>query len=320
MRTTIIDLTYRCNSPCRYCRWGSPQSQGRRDLPLDAVLLPPATLQALGTSRVVFSGGEPLLYPHLENVLRYYARYIEQRVVITNGLLLNDKKRRALRSAGATGFAFSIDSVSPQLYFATRGWRAPQLERVIANVRRAAAGAEDLELGINAVVSRPTANWRCVDELLAFASSLALATVKFQPVFDDGYLSSSAPWLALDSRDVPNLVLIADRVADVGCVETNPPGFWRDLAAMAAGERLDGRRCGLGADIVLATAQRLARCYWVPAADMGSVSSPAETLRNAGSLAVLAAAKPRCHVDARCFCLQKLAHKWEGRSGDADFD
>lgn len=100
-RTTIIDLTYRCNSPCRYCRWGNPRNEDRRDLPVSAVLLPAATLHSLGTSRVVFSGGEPLLYPHLVEVLRYYARYVEQVVIITNGLLLSDDKRRALHSAGA---------------------------------------------------------------------------------------------------------------------------------------------------------------------------------------------------------------------------
>jgi pyruvate-formate lyase-activating enzyme len=312
MRTTIIDLTYRCNSPCRYCRWGNPHSDGRRDLPLDTVLLPSATLQTLGTSRVVFSGGEPLLYSWLEDVLRYYAQHVEQRVIITNGILLNDVKRRALRAAGATGFVFSVDSTSPKLYFATRGWRAEQLERVLGNIRCAAADGENLELSINAVVSRPTASWSCVGELLSFASSLALASVKFQPVFDDGYLSSSAPWLSLDSRDIPNLLYVADAVAHFSGVATNPPGFWRDLAAMAVGRRLHGRRCGLGAETVLVVQQRLARCYWIPTADLGRVSSSVGALQCADSLAELANSKPHCHVDARCFCLQRLPHEWEG--------
>lgn len=322
MRTAIIDLTYRCNSPCRYCRWGNPRTDGRRDLPINAVSLPPATLQALGTRRVVLSGGEPLLHPHIEDVLRYYAPHVAQRVVITNGLLLTDEKRRGLRAAGATGFAFSTDSISPELYFATRGWRADQLARVLGNVQRAAEAAdvEGLELGINAVVSRPTATWPCVSELLAFSASLALEYVKFQPVFDDGYLSRSAPWLALDSRDVPGLLLVAEGVARTESVLTNPPGFWRDLAAMAAGEWLDGGRCGLGADTVLVTDRRLARCYWIPEADLGTVEAPEAALRSHRGLAVLTDAKQRCQVDARCFCLQKLPHEWEAMSEHTGFD
>lgn len=314
-RTLVVDLTYRCNSPCRYCRWGNPKTEGRRDLPLDSVLLPAETLRTLGTTRVVFSGGEPLLYPHLDDVLRYYARHVESRVVITNGLLLGDDRRRKLRSAGANGFAFSIDTTMPHLYFATRGWRGEQLSRVLANVQRTAedAHAEGMELGINAVVSRPTANWASVGALLAFGSSINVVRVKFQPVFDDGHLSRSAPWLALDIRDVPNLLLIADGVGRVEGVETNPPAFWRDVAALAAGSPLDGGRCGLGADTVLVTDGRLARCYWVPAADLGSTAST-KPVREHEGVAALADAKPRCHVDARCFCLQDLSHGWGGHA------
>lgn len=312
-RTAVIDLTYRCNSPCRYCRWGNSRTEGRRDLPLDLVLLPSATLQSLGTSRVVFSGGEPLLYPHLDKVLRYYAQHVEQRVIITNGLLLTDDTRRKLHSAGATGFAFSIDAVSPERYFATRGWSGQQLARVLQNLRRAAESKE-LELGINAVVSRPTADWVCVGELLALGSSLELDRVKFQPVFDDGYLSHSAPWLALNHSDVPNLLWIADRVAHGEGVNTNPPGFWRDLAAMADGKQLEASRCGLGEDTVLVAGGRLARCYWVPSADVGSIPNAAGELRQHESIAELTDAKPRCQVDSRCFCLQKLSHGWGERA------
>ncbi|HEX6910647.1 MAG TPA: radical SAM protein, partial [Longimicrobium sp.] len=280
-RTAVIDLTYRCNSPCRYCRWGDRRTVGRRDLPLDEVLLPPESVRALGTSRVVFSGGEPLLYPHLDEVLRHYASLAADRIVITNGLLLTDRRRKQLRSAGATGFAFSLDSTLPELYFATRGLRSGQLARVLRNVHRAAeaAAAEALELSINAVVCRPTATWGCVAGLLAFATQLGLGQVKFQPVFDDGHLSRAAPWLHLHAGDVANLLSIADGITRIESVPTNPPGFWRDLARMAAGERLDPLRCGLGADTVLVTSRRLARCYWVPGADAGSVASPAPRVR-----------------------------------------
>jgi len=309
--TTIVDLTHRCNSPCRYCRWGNPRTEGRRHLPLDEVLLPPATLREVGTARVVFSGGEPLLYPHLNQVLHYYAEHVEHRVIITNGLLLSDEKRRSLRFAGATGFAFSIDAISPEAYFATRGWRPHQLARVLDNLRRAAADAEGLELGINAVVSRPTANWESVADLLAFGSALELNRVKFQPVFDDGYLSRSAPWLALTHQDVPSLQRIAESIGQLEGVPTNPPGFWRDLARIAAGSRLDGRQCGLGGHTVLVTGQRLARCYWVPEADLGSVSDLMPgALRAQKSIGELTQAKQFCQVDGRCFCLQKLPHEW----------
>jgi pyruvate-formate lyase-activating enzyme len=279
------------------------------------VLLAPDTLRALGTSRVVLSGGEPLLYPHLDDVLRYYARHVESRVVITNGLLLSSSRRQHLRSAGATGFALSLDTTDPALYQATRGWGEAQLGRVLANLRSAAgaAEAETMELGLNAVVSHATANWACVGAVLALGSHLGLRRVKFQPVFDDGYLSRSAPELALGTRDVPGLNDIADNVARFEGVATNPPGFWRDLARVAAGTGLDGTRCGLGPETVLVTDERLARCYWVPDADAGTVRTEPAAIRVHQSTETLLGTKSGCSVDARCFCLQPLAHEWSTR-------
>lgn len=314
--TAVIDLTYRCNSPCRYCRWGSPLTKGRHNLPLESVLLAASTLRELGTSRVVLSGGEPLLYPHLDDVLRYYAGHVESRVVITNGLLLSPSRRQRLRSAGATGFAVSVDTVDAVLYRATRGWAESQLTCVLANLRSAAgaAEAEATELSLNAVVSHVTANWGCVGAVLALGSHLGLRQVKFQPVFDDGYLSRSAPSLALGPRDVAALGNIADNVARFEGVATNPPGFWRDLAEVAAGAGLDGVRCDLGSGTVLVTDQRLARCYWVPNADAGTIGNELTAVRVRQSTEALARAKPGCRVDARCFCLQPLAHEWSARA------
>lgn len=259
---------------------------------------------------MVFSGGEPLLYPALGRILEYYKQHVPARVVITNGLLLSEGRRRDLSHAGATGFAFSIDSVSPERYFAARGWRSEQLARVLANLRAAsnAAKGEELEVGVNAVVTRANAIWESVCELLDLATSLNLTCVKFQPLFDNGFLGRSAPWLALDSRSVADLEEIASGIDGHVGVATNPAGFWRDLAVLVAGRPLDPLQCGLGGGTVLLARGRLARCYWVPDADLTFSSVGRGEVE--GSALRLEAAKPQCNVDARCFCMQSMAHEW----------
>jgi pyruvate-formate lyase-activating enzyme len=307
MRTLVVDVTYRCNSPCLYCQWGSPALRKPDRPPLD-VCVPAATLAALGVEKVVFSGGEPALHPALDQILGHYAAHVAERVVITNGLLMDGDMRSHLLAAGATAFTFSIDSIDPARFEANRGLPAKSLARILDNLCGAAEG-RGFGLGLNAVVTTATAALASVRELLAFAARLRLDFVKFSPVFDDGYLGRNAPYLQLGEADANALESIAELVDAWMPVPSNTSGFWRDLAKLVRGERLQGAACGIGDGTALLVPGRLVRCYWVASADVG----PADrvTVDDARrSVRALEIAKPSCAVDARCFCLQPMEHEW----------
>lgn len=306
--TLILDVTYRCNSPCGYCRWGNVTTPGRADVDPDALFVPSTTLLRLGTRRVVLSGGEPLLHPRLDELLTYYRDVVPERVVLTNGLLLTDQMRNGLISAGATGFTFSIDALDPDSYRAARGWGGEQLARVLTNLH--AAANDSIEVGINAVVSGATARWPTVAALLDLAAQRRLSFVKFAPVFDDGYLAANAPHLALTQENAMALSHIAQEIGTRRAVATNPPGFWRDLARLASGAKLPGVACALGEVAALAVRGELTRCFWVPESTLGRSNEVLAESRVRRSLTVLTRAKPNCNVEAHCFCLQPLDHVW----------
>ena len=46
--TTVVDVTYKCNARCRYCRWGDGSAGDRTALDLGKLLIPAETLQLLG--------------------------------------------------------------------------------------------------------------------------------------------------------------------------------------------------------------------------------------------------------------------------------
>src|SRR6266516_2486593 len=81
--TTVVDVTYLCNATCKYCQWGSQLTPGRTHRTLEEILIPKETLRSLGTQRVVLSGGEPRLHPHLKRILSHYHLLVDQVVVIT---------------------------------------------------------------------------------------------------------------------------------------------------------------------------------------------------------------------------------------------
>jgi cyclic pyranopterin phosphate synthase len=270
--------------------------------------VPAKTLAALGVEKVVFSGGEPALHPALNDILGHYAAHVAERVVITNGLLMDRDTRAHLLAAGATAFTFSIDSVDPRSFEANRGLPAKSFERILEHLRDAAEG-RTFGLGLNAVVTTATASVASVRELLAFAAGLRLDFVRFSPVFDDGYVGRNAPHLRLGEADADALESIAALVGAGVPVPSNTAGFWRDLATLARGEGLPGNACALGDGMALLVPGRLVRCYWVKSADVGSLENitAGDARRSVRALELI---KPSCAVDARCFCLQPMEHEW----------
>jgi MoaA/NifB/PqqE/SkfB family radical SAM enzyme len=70
-------------------------------------------LAAMGTSIITISGGEPLLHPELEEIIRHIRKHGMIAGMITNGFLLSKKCINSLNDAGLEHLQISIDNVSP---------------------------------------------------------------------------------------------------------------------------------------------------------------------------------------------------------------
>ena len=187
--TTVVDVTYLCNAECRYCRWGDSATPGRVAQDLEKVLIPADTLADLGTKRVVISGGEPRLHPRIMDIISYYRNLVDHVVIITNGYGLDQKAVEELLRAGTTGITVSLDSVDAMESFLTRRTPACATREDTPEYCRHCGPDRDYELGINCTVSHVTANWITVHDMLEFGTRLDADCVKFQPMFDDGYVS-----------------------------------------------------------------------------------------------------------------------------------
>src|SRR5712691_11843762 len=71
------------------------------------------TLAALGTSVVAFSGGEPMLHPDLDALIRHIRAHGMMAGLITNGYYLVPKRIEELNDAGLDFLQISIDNVEP---------------------------------------------------------------------------------------------------------------------------------------------------------------------------------------------------------------
>lgn len=305
--TTVVDVTYLCDAKCRYCRWGDPRIPGRVAQDLSKTMISAGMLERLGTERIVISGGEPTLHPGIERILGYYRGLVEQVVVITNGYGLSGEMLERLLGAGATGITISLDSASSIESFMTRRTPPRVHARILRNMERAGGRCE---LGINSTVSHVTANWLTVQGLLELGGRVGADFVKFQPIFNDGYVSANSPDLLLTYEDERPLREVAYMLDRTGHITTNPPAFWDDVAELASGGRLPSSGCALDGRDSISVDGQLGICWWVDASKYGAASDHLGEKRIKNVQEQFAREKMRCTVDYHCFCNQGIGHAW----------
>jgi len=100
----------RCNLSCGYCNEYDDHS---KPVPTSDLVRRVDLLAGFGTGIVTFSGGEPLLHPDLDVIIRQIRAHGMVATLITNGYLLTRQRIRRLDRAGLDHLQISIDNVIP---------------------------------------------------------------------------------------------------------------------------------------------------------------------------------------------------------------
>ena len=100
----------RCNLACEYC---NEYDDFSKPVPTESMFQRVDKLGELGTSVVTISGGEPLLHPELDEIIRRIRKNGIIAGLITNGYLLTAERIEKLNRAGLEWLQISIDNVTP---------------------------------------------------------------------------------------------------------------------------------------------------------------------------------------------------------------
>jgi MoaA/NifB/PqqE/SkfB family radical SAM enzyme len=100
----------RCNLSCAYC---NEYDNFSKPVPTEQMLGRIDLLARLGTTAVTISGGEPLLHPDLDDLIRRIRSCGMLAELITNGYLLTPERIIRLSRAGLDHLQISIDNVMP---------------------------------------------------------------------------------------------------------------------------------------------------------------------------------------------------------------
>lgn len=100
----------RCNLACGYCNEYDNFSQ---PVPLDEMRTRLDKLADLGTSIITISGGEPMMHPEINEIVRHIRKRGMIAGLISNGYYMRPERIKELNAAGLQYLQISIDNVIP---------------------------------------------------------------------------------------------------------------------------------------------------------------------------------------------------------------
>jgi MoaA/NifB/PqqE/SkfB family radical SAM enzyme len=102
--------TRRCNLACGYC---NEYDHVSAPVPTDVMLRRVDLLAGFRTGIVGITGGEPLMHPEIDVIIKRIRHHGMMAGMITNGYLLTPEKIRSLNRAGLDYLQISIDNLEP---------------------------------------------------------------------------------------------------------------------------------------------------------------------------------------------------------------
>jgi MoaA/NifB/PqqE/SkfB family radical SAM enzyme len=105
-----VVVTRRCNLACTYC---SEFDDFSKPVDLNEMLRRIDRLAALGTTAITLTGGEPLLHPQLDEIIRRVRSHGILAILVTNGYLLTPGRIQNLNAAGLDRMQISVDNIRP---------------------------------------------------------------------------------------------------------------------------------------------------------------------------------------------------------------
>ncbi|MFF2045482.1 radical SAM protein [Kitasatospora sp. NPDC058170] len=167
-----IRLLEACNARCRMCKFAGSTDAYRPDP--DRLRRLVDDLHEMGTQEVRFTGGEPLLYPELPDIVAHLTERGMRSSFVTNGEHLAARAKE-LVDAGLTKLICSLDSPRPEVHDElrrTEGLLAAATEGMELLRTAAAAAGTDVTLIVNTIVSNRTCGH--LDEFLPLLAGLGV--------------------------------------------------------------------------------------------------------------------------------------------------
>jgi MoaA/NifB/PqqE/SkfB family radical SAM enzyme len=121
MRIVRIEPSYICNLHCQHCCIREFQSKQGKAMTIQDIQSISEQADELGFAQFVISGGEPLIYPNFDKIVKAIDPQKFYITTDTNGWYLDWKRAKHLKSIGVDKVQVSIDSLDRETHDKFRG-------------------------------------------------------------------------------------------------------------------------------------------------------------------------------------------------------
>jgi MoaA/NifB/PqqE/SkfB family radical SAM enzyme len=170
----LWELTSACNLKCDFCL---VEIKGRQ-LPVDDALAIASELIAARVDKVLLSGGEPLLYPGIEAVMRRLAAAGVLVKLLTNGTIDHPGVFDLIRASGTIEVSLSLPTVDPL--------QADLIFRRPGTLAKIAATIDALpKARLNVICAVSTLNAGAVESVVDWVAASGVACLSLTDIFKD---------------------------------------------------------------------------------------------------------------------------------------
>ncbi len=214
----IFEITPECDLDCIYCYnvWKEKTEYQKRtlDVPKIKQLFTKITDETAIDSLVI-TGGEPLLY---ENLIELVSFFKEKRIktgITTHGIHLTDQKTKELIDAGISYFEISLDSLNPAIYQKlTNDNRLDKVKKAILNIKK-----HNALLTVSTIITK--LNIQDIPDVIDFSFAFSADFLSLNRFIPGGKGLKNKDILAPDINELKNILEIANKKAQETKMQIN---------------------------------------------------------------------------------------------------
>ncbi|MBC7085393.1 MAG: radical SAM protein [Methanomethylovorans sp.] len=189
-----ISITEDCPNKCLHC--ALPDTKNHAKLEQNIVKSVIDQAQDMGTTLIIFDGGEPLLYDGLEDLISYVDKKRAISGLFTSGVGLTAERARSLKNAGLYMLSVSLDSAHEESHDFMRGRSGVFRDAISAILNGVAAG-----LFVNIYVVISPRNIHELDNFYELARETGVDEISFFEIVPTGrWLNHTNEVLSAEDR------------------------------------------------------------------------------------------------------------------------
>lgn len=170
----VFEITTRCNNNCIFCYnvWIENKNYLIGELSTSKIVeLFDKIFSEIHPGGIAITGGEPLLYKNIVEIIQYLKKYVDNLFFITNGTMLTGNKIDNLIDKGITLFDIPLISLKKEKYIKLCGKdNLDKVKAALINIKK-----RKVRLNVSIIITRE--NIGEIDDLIDFAFSFSADSI-----------------------------------------------------------------------------------------------------------------------------------------------